>query len=909
MFCFRKALYKEYEAAKASNLIFAGTKTLKPSSEASVEMVLDNSDKSFFSVQDKEVSIKRIVRRNGQGIYRINNQTKTRQEVLELLAQAGIDPHGFNIVLQGEIDNFVKVHSEDRRKIIEEVAGISVYETRKQKSLKELEKTEERLKEVNAILRERTSYLKNLENERQQALKFKKLEETVMRCKASIFKRRLDEKTKEKENTEEEIDKRNKQADKIRIDIGKINEEIESKNKKIEEINSQIQKSSGVEQESIGNEIAELKAEIAGLNVRRDNYQSQIDEIDRRKEELEKNIKGFENEIKEMRKTEGKSRKSDLENKEKELLEIEKQIKEYYSFKSSLNLLAERLDDKKQAIQRVQSESESVLKRIEEIEFSLKFKQNPEENKKILESLKIRLQETKNKKEESERIILNSEKQIAAFEGQIQELEKIKTQIGKIDICPLCKTKITSSHKNHIEEEANGKISKLNSLLKELEQKKTKAYENKEESILNTKNFENEIEEREKQIGKVDNINEKKSDLKRLSEQKKEIEKEIGEVKEKRQSLEKKVTNFKNLEEGYERLKLEVEELKRHEEADVGMEVVLKQRELDRMKLIIKQITRQKEELEQDTQEIEQDLEEKNKEAEKKEEKEEEIQNKFKKMFEEKNSLQDKIKVLETDLMKEQNSLRIVEGEINNQKIKIAEVNAQIEGIEVDYEEFKNEEIIKIPLEQLKERLEKTQQILNTIGSVNMRALEVYDHIKKEYDAIAEKVTQLGKEKEEILKIVKEIDNKKKKTFRKTLDEINALFTRNFSQLSTKGEAFLEIENKEDIFVGGLAITIKVGKGKFFDVHSLSGGEQTLIALALIFAIQKYKPYCFYIFDEIDAALDKRNSERLAALLKQHMKAGQYIIITHNDAIITESTTLYGISMQEGISKILSLEI
>jgi len=89
----------------------------------------------------------------------------------------------------------------------------------------------------------------------------------------------------------------------------------------------------------------------------------------------------------------------------------------------------------------------------------------------------------------------------------------------------------------------------------------------------------------------------------------------------------------------------------------------------------------------------------------------------------------------------------------------------------------------------------------------------------------------------------------------------------------------------------------------------LSGGEQTLIALSLIFAIQEYKPYSFYIFDEIDAALDKRNSERLALLIKKYMNIGQYIIVTHNDAIITESTTLYGVSMHEGVSKVLSLEV
>ena len=82
-----------------------------------------------------------------------------------------------------------------------------------------------------------------------------------------------------------------------------------------------------------------------------------------------------------------------------------------------------------------------------------------------------------------------------------------------------------------------------------------------------------------------------------------------------------------------------------------------------------------------------------------------------------------------------------------------------------------------------------------------------------------------------------------------------------------------------------------------------------MVALSLIFAIQEYKPYCFYVFDEIDAALDKHNSELLAALLKKYMTVGQYTIVTHNDTLISEAKNLYGVSMQENISKIISLKI
>jgi chromosome segregation protein len=223
---------------------------------------------------------------------------------------------------------------------------------------------------------------------------------------------------------------------------------------------------------------------------------------------------------------------------------------------------------------------------------------------------------------------------------------------------------------------------------------------------------------------------------------------------------------------------------------------------------------------------------------------------------------------------------------------------------------FSGVEIIKSNRrELLVEKLAKIQDILSRIGSVNLRSLEVYDSVKEEYDSIKDKVGIISNEKEGIMKIIHEIDIKKKKTFLKTLNELNEIFSRNFIQLSTKGNVYLELENRKEPFEGGVGIIVKTGHGKYFDVKSLSGGEQTLVALSLIFAIQELNPYYFYVLDEIDAALDKKNSERLAGLLKRYMKKGQYIVITHNDEVITNATSLYGVSMHEGISKIISLKI
>ncbi|PIZ82969.1 chromosome segregation protein SMC, partial [Candidatus Pacearchaeota archaeon CG_4_10_14_0_2_um_filter_05_32_18] len=110
---------KSLRASKASHLLFHGNKEKKPAHEASVEIVFDNSDKGL-KVDAKEIVIERVVRRKGSSVYKINNEVKTRQEVLELLASGGIDPNGFNLVLQGEIAYLVKMRPEERRVILEE---------------------------------------------------------------------------------------------------------------------------------------------------------------------------------------------------------------------------------------------------------------------------------------------------------------------------------------------------------------------------------------------------------------------------------------------------------------------------------------------------------------------------------------------------------------------------------------------------------------------------------------------------------------------------------------------------------------------------------------------------------------------------------------------------------------------
>jgi len=793
---------------------------------------------------------------------------------------------------------------------MEEVAGISVYEMRKTKSLKELERTDEKLKQVNTVLRERTNYLKNLENEREQALRFKKLQLTVKRCKASIINRNVQEKQKELNLILNQANSKKSEIEKKENHISKLNNEMDSLNKRIDEISKTIQKSSGFEQDTLLTEISELKQEIAGLTARKENFENQLLELDRRKEKLEESIKIVEKEIAEMIKEKGKNKKKELEEKKSKLEEFEESKRKFYLLKSDLSSVNSQSEDKKRQLQSLKNESNFILNQIEQAEKEIKIKENLEEHNKNIHLLNDSIETNKKQILKIESEIIKKEKDFVLNSELIEKATRIKSKVSKLDICPLCRTKMTKEHIQDVITKAEKNIEKAKKIIQESE-KQMKDLKNNLERIREKISQQlGEVNSREIDIIKIQTINEKKQQLNRNNNQLKIIEEELKNLENKKKSSEKRLSLIKLGDEQHEILKLEINELQRSEERNLGGEITLKQRELERTKIAIKQNLRDKEDTIEDLKDINDSLEEKQEIVEEKESHADVLREKYQKMFEQKNSLQDKIRVFESDLLKVQNEKRLLENEINNLNITKAQIIAKKDTFVEELKEFENTEFLSLPIEKLKEKLESAENILDRIGNVNLRALEVYDDIKEEYEKIKQKVEQLDEEKQEILKIIAQIDRKKKKTFLQTLKQINELFSRNFSQLSVKGIVTIEPIDKQEVFNAGLDIIVRVGGGKRFDVTSLSGGEQTLVALSLIFSIQEYSPYCFYIFDEIDAALDRRNSEKLAYLLKKHMKQGQYLIITHNDSIISESSSLlYGVSMQDGISKILSLKI
>src|SRR3989344_540755 len=231
---------KSMRAEKASNLIFNGGKNKKPATSASVEIAFDNSTK-IFPHQDKEIVVNRTINKDGGSTYRINGKKMTRTEVLDMLSAARINPDGHNIVLQGDIMRFVDMSNLDRRKIIEEISDVTLYEEKKHKALLELQHVDEQLNNAEIILKERKVYLQELKKDRDQALKFKDLKDKVDSNRATLVHLQMQEREELKVKYDAELQKHQDKINVAEKEMDVLKQKVLQSKQNIADINKEIE--------------------------------------------------------------------------------------------------------------------------------------------------------------------------------------------------------------------------------------------------------------------------------------------------------------------------------------------------------------------------------------------------------------------------------------------------------------------------------------------------------------------------------------------------------------------------------------------------------------------------------------------------------------------------------------------
>ena len=209
------------------------------------------------------------------------------------------------------------------------------------------------------------------------------------------------------------------------------------------------------------------------------------------------------------------------------------------------------------------------------------------------------------------------------------------------------------------------------------------------------------------------------------------------------------------------------------------------------------------------------------------------------------------------------------------------------------------------------EKMERESAALNTrigdLGSVNLKAPEIYEEKKRSVEEANEKVATLDAERRAVLAMMEEINSKKIASFMSTFDDVNKNFAKLYNYIFP-GAAHIELEDPNDPLNSGIEIRIENGRS-FKRVGSFSGGEKSLLSLMLLFAIHMCKPSAIYLFDEIDAALDKENSKKLSQLIKEMAKQAQFIVVSHNDSLIASADAAIGVIRAEDESKAVGIEM
>ncbi|MGI0068721.1 MAG: AAA family ATPase, partial [Nitrosopumilaceae archaeon] len=196
----------------------------------------------------------------------------------------------------------------------------------------------------------------------------------------------------------------------------------------------------------------------------------------------------------------------------------------------------------------------------------------------------------------------------------------------------------------------------------------------------------------------------------------------------------------------------------------------------------------------------------------------------------------------------------------------------------------------------------------NLSGSLNTRAPETYAEVSNGYRSMSTRKNELEAERNSIVKFIEEIDKDKRQTFLESYDKVDKDIREIFNRM-TGGNAWLEIQNEDDIFSSGISYLVQFPNKPKRESTSISGGEKTLAAITFLLALQKLKPSPFYLLDEVDAHLDALNTERLAKILEERAVGSQMITVSLKDSVVQKATLIYGVFSRNGVSQVVSHRI
>ena len=460
LFALGLARTRGIRAEKLTDLIFNpagedGDQTAGPN-EASVEVVLDNTDGRLSREQvvsaagtEKigdvdEITIKRRVKEtedNYYSYYYLNGRSVNLSDVKDLLAQAGVTPEGYNVVMQGDVTEIINMTPYQRRGIIDEIAGVAEFDQKKEDAFEELEVVQEQIDEAELRIEEKQGRLDQLADERETALEYQGLREEKQEYEGYLQAAELEEKRADLEGTEADAEKRREKLETERRELDEREGKVLRLREDLEDLNAEIERKGEDEQLRLKTEIEEIKGEIARLENEIESSNEKIEDaegqrreafvkIDRKQEEVEE----LESEIKEL-KLEKASEKVDVQELREEVEAVEAEIEavdtEYDELKGELAEKKARVEELKDERNEHQREQDRLLDEArrrsnaeaeKEAEIEEARERIPEIETKLTE-LDDELEKARRNRENIERVVENLKGERAELQGDLESVE------------------------------------------------------------------------------------------------------------------------------------------------------------------------------------------------------------------------------------------------------------------------------------------------------------------------------------------------------------------------------------------------------------------------------------------------------------------------------------------------------
>ena len=913
-----------------SDVIFSGSKSRRPLNVASVALTFDNSD-NYLNMPYNSVSIKRRAYRSGESEYFLNGEKCRLKDIIELFLDTGVSKSSFNIISQGEISRILSSSPIERRFVVEEAAGILKYKTRREEALRKLDKTINNISRVNDIIGELELRVEPLREQSKKAEEYLEVKDKLKEVEVGLLVEEITEINNVYQENKKKIEKLNNEIININTLISS-NQLEEFKIKSLE-----LEKTINV----LNNELVIKTKREEELNSKKNiiHERSKYDANDLQVHEnimmLKNNKLALSNDIKLITK------------------DIDDMIKNIETTKKNMETLLNTLSDAK--LQKDNLNKEYNIKNKEYLENTNRIniiKDNLENNllvnsnvKKILNNPRLtgvydafgNILSTDIMYSKALEVIIASSKNFIIVDNQETAKEAIEflknNKLGRATFFPLNVIKpkgIDYDTTDMIEIEA-GYLGILADFVK-YDEKYRNIVLNQLGNIIVAKDIDSGnklsklINNRYKIVtldGEIihvggsitgSSINPSVSPI----TSKNELADLIVENNSLQTVCEELIRNINNSNTNIIALEEEVynarSEYTRFSEIKNSLEsnLELKKQELDKVTLELSNLD---------------DLEENKlvKEEEKITEEYYKAKEERELLFKELNSKRKDYDKIKGEILNLEGEIRVYNNDLHNKEKELKEIEIQesrMDGkldnnleilssdYETTYEKARDEYSLDISLDEARSLVNKYKNKIKNIGMVNILAIDEFKEVNTRYEFLTGQRDDLLHAKETLYSIIDEMDEVMKEDFGNTFNLLQDEFKKVFQMLFKGGDATLKLTDPDDLLTTGIDIIASPPGKSLKTISLLSGGEKTLTAISLLFAVLNIRKVPFCIFDEIEAALDENNVDVFGHYLDNYKDKTQFLLITHKKRTMEYAKTLYGITMQEsGVSKLVSVKL